>query len=204
MVAQMRQNLPQEIGFYRKYYQSFMIALIVAILLAIVAVIVVLYQIFNRPLPHFKAIAPNGKEMKLTAFNEPNYLPNTLLRWASKAAVAAYTFDFVNYNKQIAAARPFFTSLGWTDYQNSVQALIRTITQRKLFVNGVVSGIPVISNQGDLPGKGYVWRIQIPFLVTYQSADTTTQQRFYVMMTLVKVPTTVDPAGIGIDQFIMQ
>lgn len=204
MVAQMRQNLPQEIGFYRKYYQSFMIALIVAFLLAIAAVVVVLYQIFNRPLPHFKAIATNGKEMKLTAFNEPNYLPSTLLRWASKAAVAAYTFDFVNYNKQIGAARPFFTSLGWADYQNSVQALIRTITQRKLFVNGVVSGTPVISNQGDLPGKGYVWRIQIPFLVTYQSADTTTQQRFYVMMTLVKVPTTVDPTGIGIDQFIMR
>jgi len=84
-----------------------------------------------------------------------------------------------------------------------VDRLISTIVQNQLFVNGVVSGPPVISNQGPLPGKGYTWRVQIPFLVTYQSANTTTKRSFYVVITIVQVPTNINPQGIGIDQFVM-
>jgi intracellular multiplication protein IcmL len=125
------------------------------------------------------------------------------LRWASKAATVAYTFDFVNYNTQTAAARPYFTEDGWQDYLNSVNNLINTIVQNQLFVNGVVSGAPVISNQGNIPGRGYVWRVQIPFLVTYQSANTTSKQNYFVIISIVKVPTYVNKQGIGIDQFVM-
>lgn len=191
-------------NFYRDNYQAVIFLFITAIFILIALVIIVLYQIFHRPIPQFNAIAPNGQNLQLAAFNEPNFLPSTVLTWASKAAVAAYTFDFVNYNKQIAAVRPYFTADGWADYQTSVQQLISAITQKQLFVNGVVSGPPIISNQGDLPGKGYVWRIQMPFLVTYQSAENVSQQKFLVIMTVVKVPTTVDPTGIGIDQFVMR
>jgi len=197
-------GLNQPPNFYRDNYQAVILLVIIAIFTLIGMVIFVLHQIFHRPLPVFVAAGPNGQKMQLVAFDEPNYLPNTLLTWASKAAVAAYTFDFVNYNKQIALARPYFTASGWGDYQGSVQGLIADITKKQLFVNGVVSGSPVISNQGPLPGKGYVWRIQMPFLVTYQSAEAISKQNFLVIMTIVKVPTAVDPTGIGIDQFVMR
>src|SRR5690606_23717340 len=100
---------------------------------------------------------------------KPNLLPETIIRWASKAAVLAYTFDFVNYNEQVNAVRPYFTNAGWNDYQRSVSSLINTVVQNQIFVYGIISGTPVISNEGVLPNKGYVWRVQIPFLVTYQS-----------------------------------
>src|SRR5262249_51683417 len=145
-----------------------------------------------------------GKRMTLTYFDEPNLLPDTILAWASKAATVSYTFDFVNASKQVAAARPFYTPDGWQDYLNSVNSVINTIVQNQLFVNGVVSGTPVISNQGPLPGKGYVWRIQIPFLVTYQSANLVTKRDFLVVISVVRVPTNVNPQGIGIDQFVMR
>jgi intracellular multiplication protein IcmL len=67
----------------------------------------------------------------------------------------------------------------------------------------VVSDTPVISNQGEIPGKGYVWRIQMPFLVTYQSSEGTSKKSYMVSVTIVKVPTWKNPAGIGIDQFVM-
>lgn len=204
MASEPQEKLIQPKNFYRDNYQMIISILIVAIVVMISMVVVVLYQVSHRPLPIFSAVAPNGHKMQLPAFNEPNFLPSTLLTWASKAAVAAYTFDFVNYNKQIALARPYFTEAGWGDYQASVQRLIQDIAQKQLFVNGVVSGPPIISNQGDLPGRGYVWRVQMPFLVTYQSAEATSQQSFLVLMTIVKVPTNVDPTGIGIDQFVMR
>jgi intracellular multiplication protein IcmL len=189
--------------FYRDYYPHIIFLLVVAILVMLGIGLLVMYQVFHRPQPHFYAATPDGHRMILLAHDEPILVPHTLIEWASKAAVAAYTFDFYNYPKQIEDARYYFTDSGWADYQNSVAGLLGTIAQNKLFVNGVVSEPPVISNQGPLPGKGYVWRVQVPFLVTYQSAETTSQQRFTIMINIVRVPTNVNPEGIGVDQFIM-
>jgi intracellular multiplication protein IcmL len=189
--------------FYRDHYNKVIIGLIAAVILMLILVVVVLYQVSHRPLPEFIAISADKKQMELTAAKEPNLLSSTLIAWANKAAVAAYTFDFVNYEKEIALARPYFTDAGWNDYQASVAKLIKTITQNQLFVNAVVSGPIVISNQGELPNLGYAWRMQMPFLVTYQSAQSSSHSFFTVLMTIVKVSTSKNPAGIGIEQFIM-
>lgn len=189
--------------WYINYYHFFIFSLIAAIFLILLLLLLVLYQIHHRPLPLFSAVALNRQEMVLTSSNEPNLLSNTLIQWASKAAVAAYTFDFVNYNKQAALARPYFTDAGWTYYISSIDGLIQTIRRNQLLVNGVVTGAPVISNQGVLPGQGYVWRVQMPFLVTYQSSEGTSKKSFTVIVTIVRVPTWKNPAAIGIDQFVM-
>ncbi|MBX3708608.1 MAG: DotI/IcmL/TraM family protein [Gammaproteobacteria bacterium] len=197
------QYMPRNNDFYREHYHHIIIGIMGLIVLMMIVVGIVFYQILNRPLPQFNAAQTDGKRTLLIPYDEPNLLPDTILRWASKAATVAYTFDFVRYNAQIAAARPYFTENGWQDYLRSVNKLITTIVQNQLFINGVVSGVPVISNQGPLPGKGYVWRIQIPFLVTYQSANLTTKRSFFVVLSIVRVPTSVNKQGIGIDQFVM-
>lgn len=198
-----KKYLPQENEFYRRYYHLFILGLMLIISFMLVAVGFTLYQVINRPWPIFAATRGDGQQMELTPFDEPNLLADTLLRWASKAASTAYTFDFVNYEDEISHARPYFTDAGWSDFRSAISGTLSTIVQNQLFVTGVVSGAPIISNQGDIPGKGYVWRIQIPFLVTYQSANTTSNRRFVVVVSVVRVPTSTNPQGIGIDQFIM-
>ncbi|OAI48674.1 hypothetical protein AYO45_04520 [Gammaproteobacteria bacterium SCGC AG-212-F23] len=187
----------------RENYQLFIYGLISAIAIAVFMVVVVLVQVFNRPLPEFYAVNAENKKMYLSPSMEPNMLPDTVINWAKKAAVAAYTFDFVNYEKQLVGIKSYFTSAGWNDYLASIQKLITGITQNQLFVTGVVTGAPVIVNTGPLPGKDYVWRVQMPFLVTYQSSETTTQKSFTVIITIVKISTVINPAGMGIDQFQM-
>lgn len=198
-----KQYVPQNNDFFRNHYHHVIICVIGLLFLLIIVLAILFYQVMNRPLPQFNAVQGDGKTMLLIPNEQPNLLPDTILRWASKAATVAYTFDFVNYNSQTAAVRPYFTEDGWQDYLNSVNSLIKTIVQNQLFVNGVVAGAPVISNQGNIPGRGYVWRVQIPFLVTYQSANTTSKQRYFVIISIVKVPTNVNKQGIGIDQFVM-
>lgn len=195
--------IAQDNDFYRKHYHHVLIGLMAVIFILMIAIAVVFYQIMNRPLPQFNAMQKDGKSMLLIPNDEPNLLPDTILRWASKAAAVSYTFNFVNYNDQLAAARPYYTEDGWQDYLGSVQRLISNIRQGQLFVNGVVSGPPVISNQGIIPGRGYVWRVQIPFLVTTQSANVTRKDTYYVVISIVRVPTSVNKQGIGIDQFVM-
>lgn len=193
----------RENAFYKRYYAHFLIGLMIAISILLFIIGLVLFQITNRPLPAFTAQTPTKQVLNLEAFNEPNLLPDTILRFASKAATMAYTFDLYNYEDQLAAARPYFTDAGWQDYLESVKGLLQTIVQNQLFAYGVVSGVPVIANQGELPGKGYSWRVQIPFLVTYTSASSSSTRNYYVVLTLVRVPTSVNPQGIGIDQFLM-
>ncbi|MDR3492493.1 MAG: DotI/IcmL/TraM family protein [Gammaproteobacteria bacterium] len=189
--------------FYRDYFEKVIIILMISIAIGLLVACFVLYQVFHRPLPRFNAVAPDEQRMGLLSYNEPNLLPNTILTWASKAAVAAYTFDFVNYDKEMLVAKPYFTEAGWEAYQAAVANVITRITKGQLFVNGVVAGPPVIANQGDLPGSGYSWRVQIPFLVTYQSAEESKTSNFLVVLRIVKVPTEINPDGIGIEKFEM-
>lgn len=194
---------PKNNLFYRNYYPHIILLLMLLIVILMGMIFLVMHQLFHRPLPAFTALDPDHKSMLLTPFTTPNLQPDTIIRWASKAAIRAYSFDWVNYNREIQAARPYFTSGGWQDFLRSVNAVIKSVVQGQLFVNGIVSGTPVISNQGPLPGKGQVWRVQIPFLVTYQSANNATKRNFIVSLTIVHISTNINPQGIGIDQFVM-
>lgn len=196
------QYVPKENTFYQSYYHWVLIGFSFLIIVLLAETGVLLYQTTHRPLPVFSAKQANGKTMSLVPFEEPNQLPDTIIRFASKAATIAYTFDFVNYQTQISLARPYFTAAGWNDFQNSISDLVSTIVKNQLFVSGVVVGTPVVSNQGPLPNADYAWRVQIPFLVTYQSANVTVRRNYLVAVSIVKVPTSENPQGIGIDQFV--
>jgi intracellular multiplication protein IcmL len=189
--------------FYKTYQPRFIFVLMGAMLVTMLWAGIVVFQVYHRPLPVFYALQPNGQRMQLQPQDTPNLTPETILRFASKAAVAAYTFDFVNYRNEIGIARPYFTQGGWDSYVASISQVAKGVTASKLFVSGVVNGPPVIANQGIVNGV-YAWRIQLPFLVTYQSAQSAQQKKFTVLITLVRVPTTEDPLGIGIDQFVMR
>jgi intracellular multiplication protein IcmL len=201
--AQVEKYVPRNNDFYRNHYHRVLYVLMMVILLLIIAVSVVLYQTLHRPLPAYHAMQADGKQMRLEPYTQPNLLPETILRWASKAAIVAYTFDFVNYRQEVEVARPYFTDAGWADFIRSLNPVVDQVIKNQLFVSGVVAGPPVIANQGPLPGREYAWRVQIPFLVTYQAAQTLSKRRFIVVLTIVPVPTNVNPQGIGIDQFVM-
>lgn len=189
-------------AFYRRYYYLFLMILIGILGVLILLIGFVCYQLMNIPEPTFDARQANGKTMQLRPYTEPNLLPDTILRWASKAATIAYTFDYVRYQDQLSQVKPYFTEDGWNDYNASLSKLIDRVVANQLFVYGVVAGTPVIANQGPLPGHDYAWRVQIPFLVTYQSASAQLQETYYVVLTIVRVPTSVNPQGIGIDRFV--
>ena len=193
--------IPDANAFYRDNYRYFLYAVVALMFLVVIAIGVAAHLLKQRPLPVFFA-EQNGKQMQLFPSVEPNLLPDTIIRFASKAAVAAYTFDFANLDEQLQAAKPYFTEAGWNAFYAVASKSFKTVVTNRLLVNGVVVGAPVISNQGELPDIGYAWRVEIPFLITYSSASVTTKSRHVIVVTLVRVPTSKNPQGIGINQFI--
>jgi intracellular multiplication protein IcmL len=76
------------------------------------------------------------------------------------------------------------------------------VLAKKLVVSAVATGAPVILQQGLLFGT-YTWRVQLPVLVTYQSASEFSQQTVTITMLITRVSTLTTPKGIGIAQFIV-
>jgi intracellular multiplication protein IcmL len=190
--------------FYKNYYQQVVYLIWFLITTVICLAVLLMYQVLHRPLPDFSAITADRRIMALVPYDEPNLMPDTLIRWASKAAVAAYTFNFVDHDKQINSARPYFTPGGWDAYQDAISGTVARVVKQQLFVYGVVSKPAVISNQGPRPIQGYSWQIQIPFLATYQSAEQSRSTDYFVIVTIVKVPTSINPDAIGIESFEMR
>lgn len=191
-------------AFYRRFYDFFLAIIILFIIGLLGLGGLVFYQFTHKPLPVFSATQATGERMLLVPFTMPNQLPDTIIRFASKAAVAAYTYSFASYTTQQELARPYFTEAGWEDYLSSLADVIQDVTQNQLIINSVVTGAPVIINQGTFSGKGYAWRVQMPFLVIYQSSSAKSSRTYYVTITIVQVPTKDNPQGIGVDQFVMR
>ncbi len=71
-----------------------------------------------------------------------------------------------------------------------------------MIVSAVATKAPVILQKGILNGR-FAWRVQMPLLVTYQSANEFSQANNVVTMLISRVSTLNSPRGIGISQFVV-
>lgn len=191
-------------NFYYDGHKKLMMALMAA--LGIIAILVgtLVYQITNPPTPKYFAVNPDGRVIRLPPLNEPNMTPSALLQWANMAAIAAYTYSFVNYRQELQSASTYFTPEGWQNFISALQdsGNLNAVISKKLIVSAVAKGAPVILNEGLLNGR-YTWRVQMPMLITYQSASQKSDQDVVVTMLITRVSPLNSARGIGIAQFIV-
>lgn len=128
----------------------------------------------------------------------------SVLVWANEAAVTAFTYNFVNYEKDLQTASQFFTPDGWKQFEIALKKSnnLEAVKAKKLIVSAVATRAPIVLQKGLLDGV-YSWRVQMPIMVTYQSANEFTQQDNIVTMLIVREPSVNAPRGIGISQFIV-
>lgn len=162
------------------------------------------YVIFNPPQPQYFATSVNGRITPLVALEEPNQSDSAVLQWANQAAIAAFTYNFVNYQDELLAASRYFTASGWQQFTDALTQSnnLDVVKAKKLIVSAVATRSPIILQKGVLNGV-YSWRIQMPILVTYQSASEFSQQNNVVTMLVTRISTLESPRGIGISQFIV-
>lgn len=190
--------------FYRDSYRKVMLILLISVLLNIGLGAVLYYLISHPPMPKYFATSINGRITPLYPLNEPNQADSSVLQWANEAAIAAYTYNFVSYRKELQAASEFFTADGWQQFMQALAASnnLEAVKAKKLIVSAVATQAPVILQNGVLNGR-YSWRVQMPLLVTFQSASEFTQASYMVTMLIQRVSTLNNPRGIGISQIIV-
>lgn len=190
--------------FYRDSYRRVLAVLLIMVLINIIMAAALFYVISHKPEPKYFATTSDGKVIRLYALSSPVVSTAELLQWATVAATAANTYNFVNYRKELQEASQFFTPSGWKEYQKELKGSrnLETVLAKKLTVNAVATGAPIILDQGVVAGR-YKWKIQLPVLLTYESSTTKISQPLLVTMLVTRVSTLETPNGVAIDAFYM-
>lgn len=190
--------------FYRDNYRRILFALSLSIIINVVLGIVIVVKVLHPPSPVYFATSTNGRITPLYPLDKPNQSDSAILQWANQAAISAYSYDFVNYRAQLQAAAGFFTSSGWRQFVDQLKASnnLAAVEAKKLVVSAVATAAPVIIEKGLYSGS-YSWRIQMPLLVTFQSASEFTQANYVVTMLITRISTLNSAKGIGIAQFVV-
>lgn len=191
-------------NFYRDGQRRLVLALLLSILVNLIMVVFTVYLLTHPPAPKYFATSINGRITPLYPLNEPNQSDSAVLQWANQAAIAAFTYNFVNYRDELQASSGFFTAEGWNQFLTALQQSnnLDAVKAKKLIVSAVATRAPIILQKGILNGT-YSWRVQMPILVTYQSASEFSQQNNVVTMLITRISTLNSPRGIGIAQFIV-
>lgn len=191
-------------NFYRDGQRRIVSALLLSLLVNFVLAALLAYLLTHPPAPRYFATSISGRITPLYPLNEPNQSDSAVLQWANQAAIAAFTYNFVNYRDELQASSGFFTAEGWDQFLTALKQSnnLDAVKAKKLIVSAVATRAPIILQKGILNGR-YSWRVQMPILVTYQSASEFSQQNDVVTMLITRISTLHSPRGIGIAQFVV-
>lgn len=207
----MAQNVESEFAtvalrksFHKDNSRQLLIALLVCMAVILVQIGTIIYIVTHPPVPKYFATSANSRIMPLTPLAHPNLSQAALLQWANTAAIAAYNYDFVNYRDALQEASVYFTPDGWNSFTAALNTSgsLQNVISKKLLVTAVASGAPVIVQQGVLDST-YTWKVQMPMLITYQSASQNQQENVTVTMLITRISALTSARGIGIAQFLV-
>ncbi len=189
--------------FYRDSYRKVLLSLILSIFSIILLIGAIIYIVINPPKPRYFATYANGSLAQMVPLDQPNMSVSALLQWVSTAVISVNTFDFVNYRDQLQKASEYFTSDGWQAYLSALQGSrnLDAVIQKKLTVTAVATGAPVIVKAW-LENGVVTWQIQLPVLITYQSASNFVPQNNIIILKVKRISTLLNPSGIGIEDYV--
>lgn len=192
-------------AFYRDNYRRVVLILLLSMVVNLGLGGILFYMITHPPTPKYFATSVNGRITPLFALNKPNQSDSAVLQWANQAAIATFTYNFVNFRQELQAASEFFTPRGWKQFLNALRDSnnLDAVKAKKLIVSAVATRAPIVLRKGLLGGR-YSWRVQMPILVTYQSASEFNQETNVVTMLITRISSLNSPRGIGIEQMIVQ
>lgn len=193
-------------AFSREKYEFLLRTLFVLLGLLAVSLAVVVFLGVRETKMRYFAVDPEGGIREVMPLNRPLQSTSFVLNWGTEAVVKSLTLSFANYQQQLNENRLSFTDSGWRSFQDAMKRskVLDTITSQQLVSTVVPSAAPVISRQGVIDGGGYGWVVEIPVIITYESASAKLSNNQFVTATIVRRDESENPSGLGIAQFVVR
>lgn len=185
---------------YRDGYKN-MFRVAMALVLVMVGLLsAVFYRVsYVLPQDRYYAVMAGGHLMPLVALPEP-YINNALLLdWAAQAATEILTFGFNDVNERFATSQKYFSPEGLVSFRESFvkSSLFVNVQKFQQVITAIPAAPPSILGQGLNEGK-VGWMIEVPLIMTVRAPGTERRFRAHVHMFVVRLPTSINAAGLGI------
>lgn len=164
------------------------------------------YLIINmKPATMFYSIDKEGKINNLVTLGSPILSQGKIQNWTETAIKNIFSFNFVNIDERLEKNRVYFTPDGYEAFKIALNASKQLETVKKLSVEVWLTptGDAAIVKQGYVTKNLKYWNIEVPAIITYNSASAPDNRNVIVSVTVVQVPTTENPNGIEISQIIV-
>lgn len=188
--------------FVRLYYLTRLLVVVSGLLAMSVAANVWLVQ--RPPLYRYLMTYPNGHLMTLVPLNQANMSDEALAKWTVDAVTKIYTFDFRNYRTQLQDAQKLMTGTGWDWFQDAIKTSgnFDAVVKNKFVTTAVPTGPAVVTDHQLIDAGGekrFLWTVEFPMLITYQSSTATTSQDLRLRVTVGRLPEYIaGAAGVGV------
>jgi intracellular multiplication protein IcmL len=149
------------------------------------------------------AVDPQGGIREVEPLSRPIQSTTQVLNWSVDAIVRSLTIGFATYQQDMSNSKLFFTAAGWRGFEQALtqNGILDTIVAQKYVTHVVPTGAPVVIHSGN-SADGFAWRIEMPIMVTFESASGRTNKSLTVEAVVVRRPETEHPSGLGISQIV--
>lgn len=179
---------------------------IAATIVIIGLMIAIFWRIRNPEEPrYFQVKLEQGQKQftPLQALNGRLFSRQDLLMWVQEVVGNIYTFNAITYKQKFDyLLANDFTSDGANSFRQTLadSQLVNQVITQQVNLTGLVSGQPVILQEGSLMGQ-YTWKVQMPVLLTFENANQVSTKRILVTVLIVNVPTQQSPQAVAIKEF---
>lgn len=191
-------------AFYRDAYKRVVLVLVLLFVLNCGLASAILYEYFTPPAPQYFATNAQGVIIESHPQSDPVLSDGKVLQWTSAAIRTAFRTDFVHWRKQLQDASGDFTPQGWRYFLSALKSSgnLDALLNMKMVSDATITATPQILAESVIDGQ-YVWKINMPLLITYTDGKSQTSNTpLNVTVLVTRVPVKDYPEGIAINNFL--
>ncbi len=190
-------------AFYRDGYRLGIVALFIVLIIDCALAGLFFYQIKNPPQPQYFAITADGRIINNYGLEDPVFPDDHILQWSTDAVRQAFSLDFMHWSAQLQTASNKFSNEGWKYFLEALKKSnnLETLTKLKMVSNAEITGAPKLIQKTVLGGH-FLWKVQLPILVTYTNANQSIPVPMDVTLIVMRVPVEENPERIAINNFL--
>lgn len=119
--------------------------------------------------PRYTSMNEGGSIYKSAPLTEPYVSESELLKDAQELTGILYTYDYINYPKQIPKAEQYFSPRGWKSYQDALSQSknMELVKSEKAIVSVSIEGTPNVARKRLNPQGYYEWEVIVPAKIIY-------------------------------------
>jgi len=176
-----------------------------AILVTLTSIIALSLALREDKTSYF-AVTPDLRIQELVPLKEPTVTDTGLRDWVARTVSSTLSINFLNWKEQLSSVSDSYTKECFEQVFKNLDASgnLKYVVDKRLSCAAIISKPPVIIQRGLLQGT-YVWDLQVPVRVTFESSSRVENAMDWVVSVRVtRVASTRNALGIAISQLILQ